>query len=144
MPISFRYEKVSWIPVLLVYISLLGSGGPTLRNAFKSLPPTEPATAGVILTFASNIAGFVISYVGMMADYTVYMKPSASRCVHSFYRETKVHGLMTYPERRYSYTATLASSSPSFPFKFLEPRSLLLSPRCRVGRKHTQEATWEI
>ena len=70
------YEKVAWIPVLLVYLTLLGERGSRLKDA---PPPATPATIGTILTFASNIAGFVISYNGLMSDYTAYFKPNVSR-----------------------------------------------------------------
>jgi len=69
------YERYAWLPVLLVYLSLLGEGGSRLKDAPL---PAVPATAGTILSFASVIAGFVISYVGLMMDFTAYFTPKVS------------------------------------------------------------------
>lgn len=74
-----RYEKIAWFPVLIVYLVLLGVGGKHLKEA---PPPVEPATVGTILSFASVIAGFVVSYAGLMSDFTAYFKPEVSRYVH--------------------------------------------------------------
>ncbi|EPQ53521.1 NCS cytosine-purine permease [Gloeophyllum trabeum ATCC 11539] len=64
------YERVCWIPVLIVYVVGLGVGGHHLSNP----PPAEPATVVSILSFASTIAGFVITYAPLGSDFTIYMK----------------------------------------------------------------------
>jgi len=68
------YEKVAWIPVLVVYLVALGIGGKDLASP----PPATPATASSIFTFASTIAGFVITYSSMSSDYTIYMDEKVS------------------------------------------------------------------
>ncbi|KAI0684962.1 NCS cytosine-purine permease [Cytidiella melzeri] len=68
------YEKLVWIPCLVVYVVALGVGGKHLVNP----PPAEPATAAAILSFASTIAGFVITWSPMGSDFTIYFKPEVS------------------------------------------------------------------
>jgi len=65
------YERLMWIPVLIAYVVAVGLGGKHLINP----PPAEPATAADILSFASVIAGFVISYGPVSSDYTLYYTP---------------------------------------------------------------------
>ncbi|CCM02509.1 uncharacterized protein FIBRA_04611 [Fibroporia radiculosa] len=65
------YERIAWIPVVIVYVVALGIGGKHLDNP----PAAEPATASAILTFASTIAGFVITYAPISSDYTIYFTP---------------------------------------------------------------------
>ncbi|TFY67454.1 hypothetical protein EVJ58_g1602 [Rhodofomes roseus] len=65
------YERLMWIPVLVAYVVAAGLGGTHLINP----PPAEPATAAAILSFASVIAGFVISYAPISSDYTLYYTP---------------------------------------------------------------------
>ncbi|KAG6877210.1 hypothetical protein C0993_009402, partial [Termitomyces sp. T159_Od127] len=67
------YERVAWIPVVLSFVVALGIGGKHLFN-----PPAEPATARAILSFASTLAGFVISYSPMSSDFTTYFHPDVS------------------------------------------------------------------
>jgi len=68
------YERLAWIPVLVVFVVALGVGGKHLSNP----PPAEPATAISILTFASTIAGFVVTYSPISSDYTIYYDPKVS------------------------------------------------------------------
>jgi purine-cytosine permease-like protein len=70
-----RYERLAWVPVLVVFIIALGVGGKHLTNP----PPVQPATAPVILSFASTIAGFVITYSPLSSDFTSYFQPDVSR-----------------------------------------------------------------
>ena len=70
-----RYERLSWIPVLIVYIVALGVGGKHLSNP----PAASPTTAASALSFASVIAGFVLTYAPLGSDYTTYMDPKVSR-----------------------------------------------------------------
>ncbi|THG95083.1 hypothetical protein EW026_g6503 [Hermanssonia centrifuga] len=65
------YERLAWIPVLVVYVVALGIGGKHLLNP----PPAEPASAIAILSFASTIAGFVITYSPLASDFTIYFPP---------------------------------------------------------------------
>lgn len=71
-----RYERLAWIPVLVVYVVALGIGGKHLINP----PPAEPSSASAILSFASTIAGFVITYSPLASDFTTYFRPDVSRC----------------------------------------------------------------
>ncbi|EIN08700.1 cytosine-purine permease [Punctularia strigosozonata HHB-11173 SS5] len=63
------YERLSWPPILLVYLVALGVSGKHLANP----PQAAPATAASILSFASTIAGFVITYSSLSSDYTTYL-----------------------------------------------------------------------
>ncbi|KZT63359.1 hypothetical protein DAEQUDRAFT_733926 [Daedalea quercina L-15889] len=65
------YERLMWIPVLVAYLVAIGLGGKHLVNP----PPAAPAAAADILSFASVIAGFVISYAPISSDYTLYYTP---------------------------------------------------------------------
>lgn len=69
------YERLSWPPVLLAFVVALGVGGKHLYDAPASAPPT----AEQILSFASVIAGFVITYSAMASDFTMYYDPTVSR-----------------------------------------------------------------
>ena len=71
------YERLAWLPVLLVFVVALGVGGKHLTNP----PAAEPATVSAILSFASTIAGFVITYSPLSSDFTSYFQPGVSRCV---------------------------------------------------------------
>lgn len=73
-PIS-RYERVAWLPVLITFIIAIGVGG----KHFINPPSAEPATASAILSFASTLAGFAITWAGVSADFTSYFKPDVSR-----------------------------------------------------------------
>lgn len=75
------YERVSWFPVLIAFLVALGVGGKNLYNA----QPAEPATAATILSFASIIAGFVITYSAMASDFTMYYSPTVSRSTVFWY-----------------------------------------------------------
>ena len=75
------YERLAWIPVFIIFIIILGVGGKHLTNP----PPAEPATATTILSFASTVAGFVITYAPLSSDFTSYFKHDVSRFVHAQY-----------------------------------------------------------
>ncbi|KIK61445.1 hypothetical protein GYMLUDRAFT_225128 [Collybiopsis luxurians FD-317 M1] len=68
------YERLAWFPVLVVYLVTLGLGGKNLND----VPPSEPADAASILSFASTIAGFVITYSPLASDFTIYFSPNVS------------------------------------------------------------------
>jgi len=68
------YERIAWIPVLIVYLVALGVSGKHLQNP----PPEVPATVQAILSFAGTIAGFVITYSPLSSDFTTYYPPTAS------------------------------------------------------------------
>lgn len=71
---SVRYEKVSWVPVLITFVIALGVGGKHLSNP----PPAEPATAAGVLGFASTLAGFAITYSSLSSDFTTYYRSDVS------------------------------------------------------------------
>ncbi|KZT39428.1 purine-cytosine permease [Sistotremastrum suecicum HHB10207 ss-3] len=76
------YERVAWFPVLIVYLIALGVSGHHLHEA---PPPATPATAGTILSFASTLAGFVLTYSPLMSDYTCYLRADVSSWKVFFY-----------------------------------------------------------
>lgn len=70
-----RYERLAWIPVFITFIIALGVGGKHL----SSPSPPMPATPRSILSFASTLAGFAITYSPLSSDFTSYFKPNVSR-----------------------------------------------------------------
>ncbi|KAI0746911.1 NCS cytosine-purine permease [Daedaleopsis nitida] len=66
------YERLCWIPVLVVYLVAVGVGGKHLTNP----PVAEPATAKSILAFAATTAGFTITYCALGSDFTIYYTPT--------------------------------------------------------------------
>ncbi|KAI0042823.1 NCS cytosine-purine permease [Auriscalpium vulgare] len=68
------YERLSWFPVLIVFLVAIGVGG----KHFVNPPPAEPATAAAIFTFGSVMAGFTITWSTFSSDYTAYFHPSVS------------------------------------------------------------------
>ncbi|KAF7969611.1 hypothetical protein HWV62_26857 [Athelia sp. TMB] len=75
------YERVAWVPVLIIFIIALGVGGKHLTDP----PPAEPASASVILSFGATIAGFVITYAPLGSDFTSYFVPNVSSTKIFFY-----------------------------------------------------------
>lgn len=71
----YRYERLAWIPIFIVYIIVVGVGS----KHFSNPPPATPATASTILSFASTIAGFVITYSPLASDFTIYYDSSVPR-----------------------------------------------------------------
>ncbi|KAG6812526.1 hypothetical protein H0H92_002417 [Tricholoma furcatifolium] len=69
--LSWSYERVAWIPVVIAFVVALGIGGKHLSNP----PPAEPATAAAVLGFASTVAGFVVTYSPLSSDFTTYFDP---------------------------------------------------------------------
>ncbi|KDQ60371.1 hypothetical protein JAAARDRAFT_126119 [Jaapia argillacea MUCL 33604] len=63
------YERACWIPVLIIFIIILGVGG----HHLSSPPPASPALASTILSFGATIAGFVITYSPLSSDFTIYL-----------------------------------------------------------------------
>lgn len=68
------YERLAWLPVLLVYLVAIGLGGKHLSNQSA----VEPASAATILSFAATISGFVITYSPLGSDFSTYYVPSVS------------------------------------------------------------------
>ncbi|KAM0791611.1 hypothetical protein ACM66B_006053 [Microbotryomycetes sp. NB124-2] len=69
-------EKWAWIPVIFSFVLLAGFGGRHL-DAAPSFQP-GPASAGAILSWASLIVGFSISWCGCAADFNTYMHRNVS------------------------------------------------------------------
>ena len=72
-----RYETVAWIPAVIAFIVMLGTGGKHLGSNIPE--PAEPASAASIISFATTIASSVISWCMMTPDYGVYHTSKASR-----------------------------------------------------------------
>ena len=70
----FRYERLAWFPVLITFLVALGVGGKQLSNP----PPSEPTSGPAILSFASTLAGFAITYSGLSSDFTSYFEIGVS------------------------------------------------------------------
>jgi purine-cytosine permease-like protein len=65
-------ERLTWAAVLLAFVVALGVGGKHLAD--PSAP--GPTDARAVLSFASVIAGFIVTYAPMASDYTLYLLPS--------------------------------------------------------------------
>jgi len=68
------YERVAWFPVLVTFAIALGEGGKHLGE-----PTFEPATARRILSFASTLAGFTVTWTPLGSDYTTYFREDVKR-----------------------------------------------------------------
>ena len=79
----YRYERISWLPVLITFIIASVVGGKHLSNPAPAVVPA--ATASAVLSFASTLAGFSMSFSSLSSDYTSYYRPNVSRYVKIFY-----------------------------------------------------------
>ena len=69
-----QYERYSWIFALVAIIITTGVGGKGLTNQ----PEHVGSPAALIISFGGVVAGFLIPWAAMAADFTVYCDPSAS------------------------------------------------------------------
>jgi hypothetical protein len=58
-------------------VIVAGVGG----HRLSSPPPAEPATASSVLSFASTLAGFSITFAGLSSDYSTYYRSDVSAYV---------------------------------------------------------------
>lgn len=72
---------MAWIPSVLAFIVMLGTGGKHLGSA---IPPGTPASAASVLSYATTVGSSVISWCMMTPDYGVYHTAKASRCVSRY------------------------------------------------------------
>ncbi|KAH8984952.1 NCS cytosine-purine permease [Lactarius akahatsu] len=68
------FERIIWVPVVLVFIIATCVGG----KHFADAPVALPATASQILTFGATIAGFTMTWAIISSDYTTYFHPGVS------------------------------------------------------------------
>lgn len=73
------YERYAWIPAVIAIIITAGTGG---KDLSKQVVPEEPATAAAVLSFASLVAGFVLPWAAIAADFSTYMHHEASMSVY--------------------------------------------------------------
>ncbi|KFA64990.1 hypothetical protein S40285_09060 [Stachybotrys chlorohalonatus IBT 40285] len=69
-----QYERYSWVFALIAIIITTGVGGNQLFNQVAR-PPPSPA---LVISFGGVIAGFLIPWAAMAADFSVYCAPDAS------------------------------------------------------------------
>ncbi|KAL4789137.1 permease for cytosine/purines, uracil, thiamine, allantoin-domain-containing protein [Aspergillus venezuelensis] len=69
-----QYERYCWLFALVAIVIATGVGGSNLSTQ----TPTEPPSATTVLSFGGVIAGFLIPWAGMAADFSVYCTPSVS------------------------------------------------------------------
>lgn len=69
-----QYERWAWIPALIAIVIATGCGGSSL----KEQAPTEPATAGGVLSFGMIMASYMIPYACLASDFTTYLNPKFS------------------------------------------------------------------
>jgi purine-cytosine permease-like protein len=68
------YERIVWFPIIVTLAIVLGLGGSHLSGT-----PYEPATARGVLSFASTLAGFTITYTPLASDFTSYFREDGKR-----------------------------------------------------------------
>ncbi|KAH8645818.1 permease for cytosine/purines, uracil, thiamine, allantoin-domain-containing protein [Xylariales sp. PMI_506] len=68
------YERYAWIPALIAIVITTGCGGSQL----KEQTPTDPATAGAVLSFGMIVASYMIPYACLSSDFTTYLNPNFS------------------------------------------------------------------
>ncbi|KAK7437505.1 hypothetical protein VKT23_018577 [Stygiomarasmius scandens] len=102
------YERLAWIPVLVSFLVALGLGGQHLSTT----APSEPATAVSVLSFASVIAGFVITYSSLASDFTSYYRPDVPSLKIALYAYL---GYLLPITSLQCLGAAVASSAPSVP-----------------------------
>lgn len=68
------YERIVWFPIIVTLAIALGLGGSHLSGTAY-----EPATARGVLSFASTLAGFTITYTPLASDFTLYFKEDVKR-----------------------------------------------------------------
>ncbi|GAA5991674.1 hypothetical protein JCM10908_001087 [Rhodotorula pacifica] len=61
-------ERYASIPVFVIFLIILGEGGPHMRGGFGNLGEGE---AAAVLSFGGTIAGFALGWTSLAADYTV-------------------------------------------------------------------------
>lgn len=123
-----RYEKVAWIPVLITFIITVGIGGKHLLN----LPPTAPATSASILGFAGTQAGYMITWSGFAADYSIYLRPKRATYVSSHLRNF-VTNKRRFLAGNYSGVHTLGYLFLRQVIKFVGAPAYLLMQICDSG-----------
>ncbi|BCS28515.1 purine-cytosine permease family protein [Aspergillus puulaauensis] len=69
-----QYERYCWLFALVAIVIATGVGGSNL----SAQTPTVPPTAATVLSFGGVIAGFLIPWAGMAADFSVYCVPTVS------------------------------------------------------------------
>ncbi|KAI1088058.1 permease for cytosine/purines, uracil, thiamine, allantoin-domain-containing protein [Rostrohypoxylon terebratum] len=69
-----QYERYAWIPALIAIIIATGCGG----SGLTMQAPTEPATAGGVLSFGMIMASYMIPYACLASDFTTYLNPKFS------------------------------------------------------------------
>ncbi|KAI0481301.1 permease for cytosine/purines, uracil, thiamine, allantoin-domain-containing protein [Xylariaceae sp. FL0804] len=74
MKFLHQYERYSWAFALVAIVIATGTGGKHLMNQVVQPDPT-PAT---IVSFGGVVAGFLIPWAAMAADFAVYCHPKVS------------------------------------------------------------------
>ncbi|EMR70150.1 putative purine-cytosine permease fcy22 protein [Eutypa lata UCREL1] len=69
-----QYERYSWIVSLIAIIITTGVGGKELFNQVE----VEPASAATIVSYGGVVAGFLIPWAAMAADFSVYCDSTVS------------------------------------------------------------------
>ncbi|KAL5342475.1 permease for cytosine/purines, uracil, thiamine, allantoin-domain-containing protein [Aspergillus crustosus] len=103
-----QYERYCWLFALIAIVITTGVGG----NRLSSQTPTEPPTAATVLSFGGVIAGFLIPWAGMAADFSVYCTPTVSTTRIFAYT---YFGLFLPTVPLMTLGAAIGASAPSIP-----------------------------
>ncbi|KAM0756584.1 putative purine-cytosine permease [Meredithblackwellia eburnea MCA 4105] len=69
------FERYASIPVLIIFIILLGQAAPHMEGGFLTVGQAEAAS---VLSFGGTVAGFALGWTSLAADYTVNFPHDAS------------------------------------------------------------------
>ncbi|KXS17723.1 hypothetical protein M427DRAFT_144151 [Gonapodya prolifera JEL478] len=78
------YERVAFLPLLIVFLIILGKAAPYITNV-PSLSEDTLGSAGSILSFIGTIIGFAIGWSGYAADYNCNMPEDSNVYLVGFY-----------------------------------------------------------
>ncbi|KAI9373903.1 permease for cytosine/purines, uracil, thiamine, allantoin-domain-containing protein [Aspergillus egyptiacus] len=103
-----QYERYCWLFALVAIVIATGVGGSRLSTQ----TPTQPPTAATVLSFGGVIAGFLIPWAGMAADFSVYCAPTVSTTRIFIYTYL---GLLLPTVPLMTLGAAIGSTTPSIP-----------------------------
>jgi purine-cytosine permease-like protein len=70
-----QFDRYAWMPSFIGVVVAIGCGGKSLSNQY--IP--EPATARLILSYSSLIAGYYLPWSCLASDFGTYFEPHHSR-----------------------------------------------------------------
>ncbi|KAJ4408184.1 hypothetical protein N0V85_004279 [Neurospora sp. IMI 360204] len=81
------WNRWTWIPNLIALVITVGCGG---RYLHLQSEPAAPATASQVLNLGSLIAGYFLTFGGMVGDYSIYHNPRGALRFKSFSARARI------------------------------------------------------